>query len=838
MAKRIFFIFSSTLLALLIISVAIIYWQQFNHINEEIISHTERVQQLFNMKLDEEAKILESQIDLLQLNSHLQEAYKTKNREALLKDAMPFFNTMNKKHQVTHFYFIDLDKVCFLRVHNPKRHSDSIPRFTLADAAKNKAPSYGIELGKFGTFTLRLVYPWYVNNELIGYLELGKEIEHVTVAIKEILNVELLFTINKSFLNRKYWEEGLKMLERHGNWELFNDIVIIDKTLDSIPTEIKQSIENLHSTHKHIEANTKFNFNDKHYNSMLIPLIDASKREVGDIIVLDDISAQEAVLRTLLIVLITISFVIGIGLLRFFYVFVKNIENKLAKANDKLTLEAKTAFRINQALDRATTNILITDNNYNIIYINKAAQHLFTKYEAIIQQKIPNFDANKIQGSNFTFYHEDDYDSKLQTLERIKGSHRTRISIDNMTLDHIITSVINDSGEKIGVIIEFNDRTVEVETEKEINNVIKAASIGDFTPRISLADKDGFFKIFATRINEIMSFNQSVIEDITNIISALSEGDLTKKIETEYVGVFDQLKNDINATVTKLTEVMTSMLQTAKMVNEVADRISQSNLSLSKRTESQAASLEETASSMQQMTATVQQNATNSAQAVELANKAKQRAKDGGKIVNSTIQAMDAINESSKKISDIIVVIDEIAFQTNLLSLNAAVEAAHAGGQGRGFAVVASEVRNLAQRSATAAKEIKDLIKDSAIKVKEGTKLVNRSGKILDKIVAANKQVSDIISDIASATREQSSGIHQINMAVAQMDDMTQQNAALASEASSTGTLMKEQAHKLEGQIAFFYVGDIEEAPKIKQLSNTIPKTIIPTENHGGWEDF
>ncbi|MBE9562856.1 MAG: chemotaxis protein, partial [Proteobacteria bacterium] len=224
----------------------------------------------------------------------------------------------------------------------------------------------------------------------------------------------------------------------------------------------------------------------------------------------------------------------------------------------------------------------------------------------------------------------------------------------------------------------------------------------------------------------------------------------------------------------------------------------------------------------------------------ELADKAKQRAKNGGEVINSTIRAMAEISKSSKKISDIIVVIDEIAFQTNLLSLNAAVEAAHAGEQGRGFAVVAAEVRNLAQRSATSAKEIKALIQDSAIKIEEGTRLVNQSGETLNKIVHASEKVSDIISDIASATKEQSSGIHQINMSIAQMDDMTQQNAALAGKASLTGNLMKEQAYKLEGQVAFFNVGDLS-----KQIVEDINPQVIPEsyiskniDNGGDWKDF
>jgi len=819
MIKRLLLPFSLALFALLITSVAIIYWQQFNNINEEVISHTKKVQQLFKMKLDEEAKILESQINLLRLNKDLQKSYENQDRKALLKSALPFFQILNNKYQVTHFYFIGLDKICFLRIHNPERYGDLIPRFTLAEAIDNNAPAYGIELGKFGTFTLRLVYPWYVNGKLIGYIELGKEIEHITVAIKEILNVELLFTINKSFLNRSDWEEGSRMMGNNGDWNLFSDIVIIDKTIPVISQEVKKTIEeiSLHSTHEHLKTQTKLTFNNKRYNSMLIPLIDAGNRDLGNIIVLIDISESETVLRTLLLVLITISIVISAGLLRFFYVFIQSIEAEFVKVHDEVILAEKTkaqqdklvadkAMRINQALDSATTNILITDSHYDIIYINKAAQQLFAKYESIIQKHIPHFEVKQMLGSNLAWCHKDSHAQKRQILENLNGSHHTRIDVGEMILDHIATPVFNN-GEHLGTIVEFNDRTVEVATEREINIVIQAASAGDFRHRISLENKEGFFKLFATSVNEIIDFNQSVIEDIMHIISALADGDLTQKIETDYVGAFDQLKNDINMTVIKLTEVITAMLQTAKIVNSESDQISQRNSNLSKRTGSQAASLEETAATMQQMTATVEQNAAHAIQAAELADQAKQKAKNGGEIVNSTIQAMGEISQSSQKISDIIGVINEIAFQTNLLSLNAAVEAAHAGEQGRGFAVVASEVRNLAQRSAKAAKEIKALIQDSAVKVEEGTRLANQSGEILDKIVFSSRRVSDIISEIAAATQEQSSGIHQINTAMVQMDNMTQKNAALAGEASSTGNLVREQAQKLEEQVAFFNVG-------------------------------
>jgi methyl-accepting chemotaxis protein len=232
-------------------------------------------------------------------------------------------------------------------------------------------------------------------------------------------------------------------------------------------------------------------------------------------------------------------------------------------------------------------------------------------------------------------------------------------------------------------------------------------------------------------------------------------------------------------------------------VSRGAEEISEGNTNLSQRTEEQASSLEETASSMEQMTSTVKQNADNASRASQLAGAARDQADKGGSVVSHAVRAMTEINDASRKIVDIIGVIDEIAFQTNLLALNAAVEAARAGEQGRGFAVVASEVRSLAGRSATAAKEIKGLIQDSVKKVEEGSSLVTQSGQTLDQIVIAVKKVSDIIGEIAGASHEQSAGIDQVNKAVMQLDEMTQQNAALVEEASAASQSMAGQARSL-----------------------------------------
>jgi methyl-accepting chemotaxis protein len=387
-----------------------------------------------------------------------------------------------------------------------------------------------------------------------------------------------------------------------------------------------------------------------------------------------------------------------------------------------------------------------------------------------------------------------------------------------------------------------------------VMNVIKqaaeAASQGDFSQAINLTDKEGFFASLSDLLNQILAANQQMITELMHVFAAVASGDLTQTMRKDYMGTQEQLKNDVNATIIKLTEVINAVQQSAEVVAQAAEEIAQGNTHLSQRTEQQASSLEQTMASMEQMTSIVQQSADNAQQANQLAAGARDSANQGGQVVEDTIRSMTEISKSSQKVADIISVIDEIAFQTNLLALNAAVEAARAGEQGRGFAVVAIEVRNLAQRSASAAKEIKALIQDSVNKVEEGTRLVDQSGKTLKEIVAAAKKVSDIISEIAAAGREQSAGIQQINKVIIQFDEMTQQNAALVEEAAIASDTLKEQAQNLKDQVAFFKTGyeiNLNTMNFQNKLTSSRPKTancpISKTarqrpEDDNDWKDF
>ncbi len=291
---------------------------------------------------------------------------------------------------------------------------------------------------------------------------------------------------------------------------------------------------------------------------------------------------------------------------------------------------------------------------------------------------------------------------------------------------------------------------------------------------------------------------------VSQVAQRAAEGDLTKRVTVTTKDELGMLGKAMNAMMDNLASVVNKVRQAAESVSAASGQITQGNEDLAQRTSAQASALEETSASMEEMTSTIKQNADNAKQANQLAVAAREVAEKGGTVTDKAVEAMGEINKSSKKIADIINVIDEIAFQTNLLALNAAVEAARAGEQGRGFAVVASEVRNLAQRSATAAKEIKSLINESVQKVGDGSELVNRSGQTLAEIVNSVKRVTDIITEISAASQEQAAGIDQVNKAVMQMDQTTQQNAALVEEATSASQSMKQQASELLQQVAFF----------------------------------
>ncbi|WP_277381734.1 methyl-accepting chemotaxis protein [Stenotrophomonas maltophilia] len=347
----------------------------------------------------------------------------------------------------------------------------------------------------------------------------------------------------------------------------------------------------------------------------------------------------------------------------------------------------------------------------------------------------------------------------------------------------------------------------------QIQQLAAAAAAGDFSQRGDAQRFQHDFKVMIDHLNTMMEVADSNLGQLSQLLQSIAAGDLTARMDGQFNGVFARMRDDANATVTQLTRIVGQIQASASSITLAAGEIASGNNDLSRRTEQQAANLEETAASMEELTSTVRQNAEHARQANQLAIGAHGVASQGGEVVGQVVTTMSAIEASSKKIAEIISVIDGIAFQTNILALNAAVEAARAGEQGRGFAVVASEVRTLAQRSAAAAKEIKGLIDDSVGKVADGSALVHKAGATMDEIVASVQRVTDIMAEISAASQEQSAGIEQVNQTVVQMDETTQQNAALVEEATAAARAMEEQAVQLGEAVARFRLESQNEAP-------------------------
>ncbi len=473
---------------------------------------------------------------------------------------------------------------------------------------------------------------------------------------------------------------------------------------------------------------------------------------------------------------------------------------------EEATRKATENERIKQALEGTSTNVMIADPDGKIIYMNRAVTDMMRRNETDLRRELPGLTSvNDMVGSSFDVFHKNPSHQR-NLLSNLRGTHKTQIKLGGMAFALAASPIIDTTGVRIGTVLEWIDRTREVNAEEEIANAVRAAAAGDFSVRIALDGKDGFLLAMVEGLNRVLQVSQTGLNEVSRVTQSLAEGDLTQTVTGDFEGQFAQLQGDTNASTQKLRELIGQVQESVESITTASKEIAAGNADLSGRTEEQASSLEETASSMEELTSTVKQNAENARQANQLVVGTADVAVRGGAVVQQVVSTMGEISESSKKIADIISVIDGIAFQTNILALNAAVEAARAGEQGRGFAVVATEVRNLAQRSAAAAKEIKELISDSVGKVESGSKLVDEAGRTMEEIVASVKRVTDIMAEIAAASIEQSSGIEQVNQAITQMDEVTQQNAALVEEAAAAAESLEEQAQMLSQAVSVFKV--------------------------------
>ncbi|MAF97191.1 MAG: hypothetical protein CMH26_00985 [Micavibrio sp.] len=502
----------------------------------------------------------------------------------------------------------------------------------------------------------------------------------------------------------------------------------------------------------------------------------------------------------------------------------------ITKALHELNEAQITAMRVKNATDSATSCVMIADADLNIVYMNDAQLAMMRVAEPDLKKELSQFDVNNLIGKNIDVFHKNPAHQRGM-LAALKQRYDTSITVGPRTFSLIAFPLFDKNNERIGFSVEWIDKTAELAVANEIANMIEAASNGDLNNRIVLEGKDGFYLDVSKGVNNLAGVMQNVANDLAKNLQALSQGDLTSRITAEYNGIFKQLKDDYNATSEKLASIVGKIKLVTNDVGYNADEMAKSSVGLSDRAEQQASTLEETAASMEELTSTVKTNADNAKDASEAAVRTRKIAEDGSRVANDAGQAMEKINDSSRQITEIINVIDEIAFQTNLLALNAAVEAARAGDAGRGFAVVAQEVRTLAQRSAQSSKDIKTLIDGSSKQVSEGVDLVQKAVQSLQDIYDAINGVSTTVSQIASASSEQATSLDELNHAVMEMDSMTQQNASMAQQSKNSAQNMQEKSFDLGDIVSFFKINEAEEAALMAKTQTSAMRRPANTQN-------
>ncbi|MEL6977200.1 MAG: methyl-accepting chemotaxis protein [Pseudomonadota bacterium] len=475
----------------------------------------------------------------------------------------------------------------------------------------------------------------------------------------------------------------------------------------------------------------------------------------------------------------------------------------IARAVDRFAESFAAQRRIRIALDSSSALVMVADENHDIVFLNKPLQEMMTAAQPAIRADLPAFDAAALTGSNIDIFHKNPAHQRGM-IDALTATHSAKLKLGGRAFILDVSPVFAPDGARLGTVVEWRDETATLRATDQIDAVVRAAIEGDFTKRAEVADAPEILREMGERLNTVAESVDSCIAETNGVLRAMAKGDLGRRVSGAFSGAFAELQSGVNETVERLDALVGEIGEASRSVRGGAARIAEGAASLADGATRQASSLQETAATMEEMSASIKANADSSASASALASEASSRAAAGGDVVRGAVSAMNDIEQSASKISDIITVIDGIAFQTNLLALNAAVEAARAGDAGKGFAVVASEVRALAQRASEAARDIRGLIETSASQVASGVALVTETGAALEGIRDGIASVEAAVSAIAQGSVEQATGAQEISATVNHMDGATQQNASLAEQSASHADALVTEAARLSELIAFF----------------------------------
>jgi methyl-accepting chemotaxis protein len=489
------------------------------------------------------------------------------------------------------------------------------------------------------------------------------------------------------------------------------------------------------------------------------------------------------------------------------------------------------ASQLKMAMDKLKSNVMIVDQNYNIMYLNTSMEAFLVNREARLKELLPHFNARQLMGKNIDLFHTHPAHQR-EIIGKLEQPVAATIVVAGYHLELTMLPIKNRMGVRTATLVEWNDRTQEVQLLQNVGATVKKAQQGYLGERIDVSQLEGVALELSDSINQLLGSIQGAMQDVIRVTSGMANGDLTNIIDNHFDGELGELKEAINSSISRLDGVISIAIQASVIVDGAAREVSQGSHDLSARVQEQAAALEKTSATMEEMSSTIQLNTENTREASKVAQGVQLKANEGAEVMGRTIEAMQAIQQSSHKIADIVSLIDGIAFQTNLLALNAAVEAARAGEHGRGFAVVASEVRALAQKSANAAKDIKHLINESVTRIDQGTQLAGQSGQVLTGITGSINDVSAMIEHIARATQEQAQGIHQVHDAITSIDQVTQQNAALVEETAAASESLSDQSKSLTREMSFFKTSSRAHTASAK-LNKPMTKVLPPKAQPG-----